>query len=162
MKLLRTIRFDTSDDHVYELAAQPDEWAVSGAFEFASLAPEEVTGKTKQAFANGFLGVGTFGRSTFACVAEADEAALGEVETALARHFVERYGAPDIEAARPAAREEVDFIADLCRDSLINTIFTVRRHFDDAGQLREEFRTIQAPSAQPLHSRIWSVVDDEA
>ena len=62
----------------------------------------------------------------------------------------------------PAAREEAAFIVELCKDSLINTVFTVRRHFDDDDRIREEFRTIQAPSSQPMHSRIWSVVDDEA
>lgn len=162
MKFLRTIRFDTSDDKVFELAAPPDEWAVSGAFAFAALAPEQVAGKTRQAFANGFLGVGSFGRSTFAMACEMGERELGEVECALARHLVEDYGAPDEAVALPAAREEAAFILDLCKDSLINTVFTVRRRFDEEGQIREEFRTIQAPSGQPLHSRIWSVADDDA
>ncbi len=53
-------------------------------------------------------------------------------------------------------------VVDLCKGSLINTVFTVRRHIDEDGQIREEFRTIQAPSSQPLHSRIWNVVEDEA
>jgi hypothetical protein len=35
VKFLRTIRFDASDDHVFDRAAEPGEWAVSGAFEFA-------------------------------------------------------------------------------------------------------------------------------
>ena len=64
--------------------------------------------------------------------------------------------------ALPAARDETAFVLDLCRTSLINTVFTVRRHFDEDGQIREEFRTIQAPSSRPVHSKIWSVVDDEA
>ena len=161
MKFLQTIRFDTSDDNVFERAAPPDEWAVSGAFAFAGLAPDTITGKTKQAFANGFLGVGSFGRSTFACVGEMSEAERGRVEQALAGHFVSAYGAPDEAAALPAAREEADFIADLCRDSLVNTVFTVRRRFDEDGQIREEFRTIQAPSAEALHTRIWNVVEDD-
>jgi hypothetical protein len=162
MKFLKTIRFDTSDDNVFETAAAPDEWAVSGAFAFAQLARDEVTGKTRQAFANAFLGVGSFGRSTFASVAEISEAELESVERALARHFVARYGAPDEEAALPAARVETAFVADLCADALINTVFTVRRHFDADGQIREEFRTIQAPSGQIMHSRIWDVVEDDA
>ena len=36
MKFLRTIRFDMSDDAVFERAAPPEEWAVSGAFAFSS------------------------------------------------------------------------------------------------------------------------------
>ena len=160
MKFLRTIRFDPSDENVFERAAAPDEWAVSGAFEFAGAEPDEIVGKTKQAFANGFLSLGSFGRSTFASVAEFGEDDLEEVEGRLARHFVDQYGAPDEDAARPAAREEAQFVLDLCKDSLINTIFTVQRRIAEDGQIKEEFRTIKAPDTQPMHTRIWSVVED--
>ncbi len=160
MKLLRTIRFDSSDDRVFEHAAASDEWAVSGAFSFAHLAPADVTGKVKQAFANGFLGVESFGRSTFATVAEADQAAADEIVFRLACHFVEAYGAPDTNAAWPAAQEELAFILDLCRDAPINTVFTVRRTFDPDGQIKEEFRTIKAPTGEPMHARIWTVEPD--
>ncbi len=157
MKLLRTIRFDSSDERVFEAAAGPDEWAVSGVFAFTHLAPGEATGKTKQAFANGFLGVASFGRSTFATVSEADQSAVDEVAFRLARHFVEVYGAPDTDAAWPAAQEEVSFVLSLCRDAPINTVFTVRRFFDADGQIKEEFRTIKPPTDEPLHARIWTV-----
>lgn len=162
MKFLKTIRFDMSDDNVFGQAASPDEWAVSGAFAFADIERTEITGKTKQAFANGFLGLASFGRSTFASVTEIAEADLAGVEQALAAHFIASHGAPDEQAAMPAAKQEAAFILDLCKDPLINTVFTVRRHFDEDGQIREEFRTIQPPSGQPMHSRIWDVVDDDA
>ena len=161
MKFLQTIRFDASDDNVFDVAAEPEEWAVSGAFAFAGLEPQAVTGKVKQAFANGFLGLTSFGRSTFAVVAEIDDGELAAVERRLAAHFVEHFGAPDGEAALPAAREEAAFVLDLCREPLINTVFTVHRHFDADGQIREAFRTIQAPSAELQHARIWSVVEDD-
>jgi Family of unknown function (DUF6505) len=160
MKLLRTIRFDGSDERVFEIAACSEEWAVSGAFAFAHLAPAEVTGKTRQAFANGFLGVESFGRSTFAVVAEAAPGVREEIEARLARHFVAHYGAPDPDAALPAAREEIDFIAELCRDAPINTVFTVRRVFDPTGRIKEEFRTITPPADEPRHARIWTVEPD--
>lgn len=160
MKFLRTIRFDPSDENVFERAAAPDEWAVSGAFEFADVEPESVVGKPKQAFANGFLSLECFGRSTFASVAEFSEDDLEEVEQRLVRHFIDCYGAPDEDAARPAAREETQFILDLCKDSLINTLFTVQRRFAEDGQIKEEFRTIKAPDTQPMHTRIWNVVED--
>ena len=35
MKLLRTIRLDPSDTFIFPNAAEPGEWAVSGAFVFA-------------------------------------------------------------------------------------------------------------------------------
>jgi hypothetical protein len=161
MKLLKTIRFDASDERVYELAATPEEWAVSGAFAFAGLGPEAIVGKARQAFANGFLGLCSFGRSTFATVAEATPADLQGIEGALALHFVAEHGAPGLEAALPAAKEEARFVLDLCRDAPINTVFTVRRTRDAQGRIKEEFRTIRPPTGEPLHAKIWTVVDDE-
>lgn len=162
MKLLRTIRFDASDERVFELAAAPEEWAVSGAFAFAHLSAAEVAGKAKQAFANGFLGVASFGRSTFATVAEATPADRDEIEQALARHFVAAYGAPDIKAALPAAQDETAFVVELVREAPINTVFTVRRTWGPDGRIKEEFRTIRPPSGELPHARIWTVVDDDA
>ena len=162
MKLLRTIRFDASDERVYEIAAAPGEWAVSGAFAFADVGADALIGKTRQAFANGFLGVASFGRSTFARVAEANEADRAEIEQRLADHFVTRYGAPSREAALPAAREEVDFAAELAEGAPINTVFTVRRTRAPDGATKEEFRTIRPPAGEPMHARIWTVVDDDA
>jgi hypothetical protein len=162
MKLLKTIRFDASDERVFEHAAGPDEWAVSGAFAFAGLAAEAITGKTRQAFANGFLGLASLGRSTFATVAQALPADLEEIEQLLAAHFVSGHGAPGLAAALPAARQEAQFVVDLCRDAPIGTVFTVRRTLDAGGHIKEEFRTIRAPAAEAQHARIWTVVDDGA
>ena len=160
MKLLRTIRFDSSDERVFESAAAPGEWAVSGAFAFVHLPPEAVTGKTRQGFANGFLGVESWGRSTFATVSEADEAEAEEIAGRLADHFVSVYGAPGAEAAMAAAREEIDFVRELCRDAAVNTVFTVRRVHAEDGGIKEEFRTIKAPSGEPQHARIWTAEPD--
>jgi len=160
IKMLKTIRFDASDERVYELAAAPEEWAVSGAFAFAGLPGEALVGKTRQAFANGFLGLTSFGRSTFATVGEATAADLEAIEYALALHLVAQHGAPQLEAALPAAKEEVRFVLDLCRDAPINTVFTVRRTRDAQGQIKEEFRTIRPPTGEPLHAKVWTVVDD--
>lgn len=148
MKLLRVIIFDSSDARIFECAARSDEWAISGAFAFANLAPEELTGKVKQAFANGFLGLPSFGRSTFVSVSEArakDQLAM--VET-LASHFIADWGAPDRDAALAAAREEVQFAADLARGLPLNTLLTVSRSLDANGGIREEFRSIAAPEVR--------------
>ena len=126
-----------------------------------ALPPTAVAGKTRQAFANGFLGLASFGRSTFATVAEATPADLEQVEGALALHFVTAHAAPGLDAALPAAKEEAQFVLDLCRDAPINTVFTVRRTWDAAGQIKEEFRTIRPPAGEPLHAKVWTVVDDE-
>lgn len=157
-RLLRTIRFDGTDEFVFERAAEPDEWAVSGAFAFAALDREAVTGKVRQAFSHGFLSVQSFGRSTFVCVAELDQLQRRDLERRLAQHFVEQYGAPDVESALPAAQEELQFIADLVADVPVNTVFVVRREFDEDGQIREQFRTIeQRVEGGPIYAKAWEV-----
>ena len=54
MKLLRTIRLDPSDTFVFERAAEPGEWAVSGAFMFWDDDPAALDGKARAAFRGGF------------------------------------------------------------------------------------------------------------
>ncbi len=160
MKFLRTIRFDDTDTRVFDTPAAPDEWAISGAFAFARMAPEEITGKARQAFANGFLGLASFGRATFTVVADLDESELERLHHVLGLHFVSRYGAPDLAAALPVAREECAFIADLCSDAAINTVFAVARSFDADGRIREAFRIVTPPTDEPLHARVWAVEPD--
>ena len=161
MKFLRTIRFDPSDAQVFDQAAEPGERAVSGAFAFAHLAPENITGKTRQAFANGFLGLASFGRSTFVSVSAMTAAEREAVVHILCAHLVEHHGAPDREAARGAAEEECAFIADLVAEQPVNTVFAVRRGFEENGEIREEFRIVTPPSGK-LHTRIWEIVEDDA
>ena len=64
MKLLRTIRLDPSDTFVFEKAAEPGEWAVSGAFVFWDTDATALQGKARSAFRGGFLGVESLGWST--------------------------------------------------------------------------------------------------
>jgi hypothetical protein len=160
MKLLRVIRFDQSDDHVFSPAAKADEWAVSGAVVFRGIEQEAIAGKVRQTFANGFLGVPSMGRSTFASVAEIDEEQAEVVTMVLARGFIETFGAPSLDEALAAARDEVAFAAGLAGDKPINTVFTVRRVLDEGGEIREEYREIAPPTGEPLHTRIWDVADD--
>lgn len=156
IKLLRTLRFDQTDIRVFEHAAEPGEWACSGAFAFAGH-DGDFTGKTRQAFANGFLGLGSFGRATFTTVGEATDEEREAIELTLAAHVVEAYGAPSIAAALLAVREEIDFVEDLCRDVPINTVFTVRRTRDEAGAIKEEFRQIRPPAGEAAHARVWTI-----
>ena len=147
MKLARTIRFDESDDNVFEITAQPDEWAVSGAFEFSNWTEADLVGKKRQAFANGWLGLESFGRSTFVAVAEITEAELEAAVESLAAHFVAQYGAPDLASARPVAREELSYMQAMCDDHAANTLLIVERTLVDAG-VNEAFRTIQPQDAE--------------
>lgn len=160
MKFLKTIRFDPSDTHVYERAAEPDEWAVPGGFCFADMTQDSLTGKSKQAFSNGFFSLESHGHSTFVSVTGIEETELQGLTENLAIHFADAYGAPSLEAAMPASEVEIGFVRDLCSDAAINTIFTVRRFFDKTGTIREEFRMVDRPG-ENLHARVWDVVEDE-
>ena len=114
MKLLRTIRLDASDSFVFEKAAEPGEWAVSGAFAFAHCEPLNLRGKARTAFRAGFLGLDSLGRSTLAQIVDASEQDRRTVVEMLAAQLVARFGAPDLATARRAAEEEIDFAVSLC------------------------------------------------
>jgi hypothetical protein len=157
MKLMRTIRFDSSDDHVYDRTAGPDEWAVPGGFAFAALT-DVPSGRARQAFSNGLLSLESFGRSTFVAVAEIDDVELARLTEGLARHFVSDYGAPEIAAALSVAREEIAFTVELCRDAPVNTVLAVQRSFDEEGRIRERFHSVAAPAVD-VHTRVWDVVE---
>jgi hypothetical protein len=148
VRLARTIRFDASDENVFERAAEPGEWAVSGAFEFSNWTQEDVAGKRRQAFANGWLGLDSFGRATFVAVAEITEAEYDAAVEALACHFVEAYGAPSPEAARPVAADELADMRAMCEDHDPNTLLVVTRELVPAG-VSEAIRTIR-PQDAPL------------
>jgi hypothetical protein len=157
LRFPKTIRFDASDERVFETAAAADEWAVSGAFAFADADPASVAGKAKQAFTSAFLGTTSFGWSTFVAVAEITQGQFEAVIDALASHFVERYGAPSPTAARPAARTEAEFAVSLCAHP-INTLLAVERAFGPDG-IVERFRIITRDGA-PAHAKIWTIGPD--
>lgn len=146
MRLARTLRFDDSDARVFDAAAQPDEWAISGAFEFSNWTADDLTGKRRQAFANGWLGLESFGRATFVAIARIEPAEYAALAERLARHFVEVYGAPDLAAACPVAEEELDFMAGMCAEHDPNTLLVVTRELVEAG-VSESFRAIKPAEA---------------
>jgi hypothetical protein len=142
LKLLRTIRLDASDSFVFERAAAPGEWAVSGTFAFWDGDPAALEGKARVAFRSGFLGVASLGWSTLVEVVEVSEQEQVALIDALARQLVERFGAPDRARAEPAAREEVGFAQALCEHPP-GTLIAVHRRVADDG-IREAFRTLRA------------------
>ena len=81
------------------------------------------------------------------------------METALAQHFVELYGAPDVEAARGVAREELGHMAELCSDHDPNTLLTVQRELAEGG-VREAYRVIQPDAAGLDQFAIHGSLDD--
>jgi len=146
MKLARAIHFDDSDMHVYARPARTGEWCIAGGFAFSDWTEADLTGKARQAFANGWLGIETFGRVTFIAVTQVEDSECDALTGGLAQHFVAVYGAPDLSAALPVASAEIAHMADLCADHPPNTLLTVQRELTQAG-VRETFRVIEAREA---------------
>jgi hypothetical protein len=146
VKLLRTIRLDVSDTFVFEKAAEPGEWAVSGAFVFWDRDPSALEGKARSAFRGGFLGVASLGWSTLVQIVEASEDDRLAVIDTLAKQLVANFGAPTVADARAAAEEEVAFAESLCSQPR-DTLVAVHRSFDN-GEVRETFRTLRPREGQ--------------
>ncbi|MDT8326340.1 MAG: DUF6505 family protein [Roseovarius sp.] len=159
MKLARAIHFDESDQRVYHSPARTGEWCVPGGFEFSNWSEADLTGKARQAFANGWLGVETFGRVTFVAVTQVEQAEIDTLARALAQHFVDIYGAPDAEAALPVAVEEIMQMVELCEEHAANTLLTVARDLTDAG-VRESFRAIEPQDAGIEQFAIHGALDE--
>jgi uncharacterized protein YlaN (UPF0358 family) len=173
MKFLRTARLDDSDQHVYAPAAAAGEPAVTGTFvfTFSDDDPETLTGKARQAFRSGFLGLNSFGWSTVVRVEEIDEVEYKRVVETLAQHLVAHHGAPSLEEALPFARQEIDYAISLCEDEP-GTMLLIERHADEEG-IHEAFRKVQPPApAQPVGQvadwrgqegeiRIWDMFPDD-
>ena len=158
MKLLRTIRLDASDTFVFDAAAEPGEWAVSGAFVFWHQDPATLDGKARAAFRSGFLGATSLGWSTLAQIVQATEAERTSLVALLAGQLVRHFGAPTIAVAKAAAEEEVAFAQSLCtvpQDSII----AVYRTYED-GAVRETFRTLR-PREASKPARVFSFLEVE-
>jgi hypothetical protein len=158
VKLLRTIALDPSDTFVFDVAAEPGEWAVSGAFRYCDQDPAKLSGKDRSAFRSGFLGVQSWGWSTLAQIVHATEGDRQMLTELLARQLVERFGAPDFATARLAAEEEVTFSQSLCTHP-VGALIAVHRSAS-GGEVRESFRRLQLREGQG-HSKAFSFMEAE-
>jgi hypothetical protein len=151
-RMLRTIRLDPSDTVVFETAAAPGEPAVVGSFMFWDEDPAALTGKARQAFRAGFLGLGSFGFSTLVTVGTATAEEREAAVASLAAHLRARHGAPDDMAARAAAEEEFGFAEGLAEGHEAGTVVALTRSIEPDG-VRERFRTLKpkgSPQALPV------------
>jgi len=158
VKLLRTVRLDTSDTFVFAAAAGPGEWAVSGAFVFWQKDPATLDGKARAAFRSGFLGVGSLGWSTLVQVVEASAADRTQLVELLAGQLSRHFGAPTPAAAKAAAEEEVAFAQSLCSIPA-GSVVAVHRAYED-GAVRESFRTLR-PREGAKPERVFSFLEVE-
>ena len=161
-RLPRTLRLDPSDTLVFDRAAEPGEWAVPGGFAFWDEDPAALTGRRRQEFRAGFLGLGSFGWSTLVEVAEAAPAERAAAVDALAARILDAHGAPGPEAARAAAEEEVAFAESLCGHPA-GTVLALSRAVED-GAVRERFRTLhrrEGPPTARARLPVFGVVEVE-
>jgi hypothetical protein len=147
MRFPRTVRLDSADAETFDPAAEPGEWAISGAFVFSDREPALLMGKELQAFRSGFLGIGSFGWSSLVTVQDISPAEYERVVEALADHLMERYHAPERVSARAFAEEECKFAQSLC-DRPIDTLVAVEREFGPQG-IVERFSAVDGPKATP-------------
>jgi hypothetical protein len=160
MKLLRTIALDPSDTFVFAQAAEPGDWAVSGAFRFWGGDPAELTGKDRAAFRGGFLGLQSWGWSTLVQIVNATDADRVAAVDLLARQLVDKLGAPDLARARVAAEEEIAFSQSLCEHPS-DTLIAVHRSSEN-GEVREAFRTLRPhPGPKPFRAFAFLEAQDE-
>ena len=159
MKLARAIHFDESDTRVFHSPARTGEWCISGGFEFSNWSEADLTGKARQAFANGWMGCETFGRVTFVAITQIEPPERDALAEILAQHFVDIYGAPSLDAARNVAQEELSQMVDLCDEHDPNTLLTVARELTTAG-VRETYRMIEAQAAGLEQFAIHGSLDD--
>ena len=165
-KLPRAIRLDPSDTFVFERAAEPGEWVVSGSFAFLDREPSMLSRKERTALRSGFLGLSSFGWSTLCVVVEASAEERASAVEQLATYLVEAQGAPSRELALMAAEEEIQFAESLCNHP-VQTILAVQRDVEDTGEIRERFRTLHARDRSgdpdPLHAnlRAFTIVEDK-
>lgn len=158
-RMLRTIRFDASDGQVFPVAAEAGEWAVPGGFAFAGTEEASLEGKRRQAYRCGFLGLTSFGWSTFVRIAPIDATTRRQLVERLAGHLHERLGAPDILAAAAAAEEEIAFAEGLSRLPL-DTVLRLSRERDAQGALKESFAIVRVPG-EVRHGRVWDAVEED-
>ncbi len=147
MKLARVIRLDESDPNVFTIAAEPGEWAIAGTFAFSNWTEDDLTGKARQEFAHGWLGLESFGRASVLAITPITDAEHDSLIDILAFHFTESWGAPDMDAARPVAEAEIADMIALCADQEDNTLMVIERELTPEG-VKDRFRMVPPQGAK--------------
>ena len=158
MKFAKTIRFDKSDLNIFPLASEEGELAVVGTFNFYNLEQDDLKGKVKQAFSNGFMGCTTFGYSTLVSLVNIKEKELQQLKINLGKFLIDNFGAPSKDIAEEAANEEINFMLDLCKNHEIGSLLSLSRTWESGG-IKEKFRNL--PKADSCaEQKIWTFVDE--
>lgn len=139
-KLLRAVRLDDSDDHIFRGcgAAREGEPVTTGGFATCDFdrAPRCEPACHCE---SSFLALASRSRCSIAEVVEVDEAELEQQADALAWHLVRAWNAPSWDAARRVAGEEIAHTAGVCEALSPEVWITVRRTRNAAGDLEERY-----------------------
>jgi hypothetical protein len=138
-KLLRAVRLDDSDDHIFRGcgAARDGEPVVTGGFAVCDFDGAPRCDPPCHCGAS-FLAIGSRARCSIAEVVEVSEADLEAQAEALAWHLVKAWGAPSWEAAHKVATEEVRHTAEVCETLAPEVWITVKRARAAEGASLEE------------------------
>jgi hypothetical protein len=158
MKLAKTIQLDVSDTHVFERPAEVGEWAITGTFAFVDSDPSNWSSKQQLAFRTAWLGIDSFGNSTFVQVVEMDTPEYEQAIQTLSTYLTDVYNAPSQEAAQQAAQQEIDDMVTMC-DHPMGTLLSIERSIDEQGIT--EKTSVMAPSGSTSHTKIWAIVEDD-
>jgi len=140
-KLLRAVRLDDSDEHVFRACGAAADGApvVTGGYAVCDF-DESPRCDPACHCESSFVALGATGRCSIAEVVEVSEAELEAQVDALAWHLVKAWGAPSWDAARAAAEEEVRHTAEVCETLAPEVWITVKRARRPAdGALEEEY-----------------------
>jgi hypothetical protein len=127
-KLLRAVRLDDSDDHLFKThgAAREGEWVVSGGYAVCDFANAPKC-DPRCYCESSFVALESRRRCSIAEVAEVTEAQAEELADQLAWFLVKGWGAPSWEAARTVAEEEIRHTAEVCETLAPEVWITVKR-----------------------------------
>jgi hypothetical protein len=140
-KLLRAVRLDDSDDHVFRAcgAARDGEPVVSGGYATCDFARARRCDPSCHCESS-FVAVASRARCSIAEVVEVTEAELEQQVDALAWHLVRAWNAPSWEDARRVAEEEVRHTSEVCETLAPEVWITVsRERRDDGGGIDEQY-----------------------
>ena len=140
-KLLRAVRLDDSDDHLFKThgAAHEGEWVVSGGYALCDFANAPKC-DPRCYCESSFLALESRRRCSIAEVVEVGEAEAEAQVDRLAWFLVKGWGAPSWETARTVAEEEIRHTAEVCETLAPEVWITVKRMPNEgAGAVDEQY-----------------------
>ena len=152
MKLAKTIQLDVSDNNVFPCPAKTNEWAITGTFSFVDTDPNEWSKKYTFAFQSSWMGLNSYGSSTFVQVTNLSINEYNSLIKSLAEHLIEKYHAPSLKDAMQASKNEIDDMIALC-DHPTGTLLSIERSLVENG-IKERTRVIN-PSGGNYDKKVW-------